>query len=301
MAFGRYRNVAGALPQATFEPVGRLLQRRALWAAVGLVYLIVTLVLVAYTARNLVPFGDWNTWAQVPGRLAEGRLYDHSDAAYTWVWSPLAAWLMAVVVLPLGPLVWAGLHFAALLLLRETRLILIVASSYPFWMDTLMANTFTFCVVTGYAAWRGNRLAALAYLALLVLMPRPVQIPLAVLLLSRDRTLWLPFLGMLGLGVVTSVGPGYAIDWAKVLIGVGVEYPSQEFNLSPTRLLGTVWLAAGVPLAVWLAIRHLPGWSGLAMTPYLVPQYFLILILDFPRVNALARRLVRSRPRANGS
>jgi hypothetical protein len=264
---------------------------RALWATLALAYLATTLVLIAYTARNLVPYGDWNIWVQVPARLAELRLYDHSDPAYTWVWSPLAAWLMAVVFLPLGPLAMAAMHFAVLLLIRDYRVILIVATSYPFWMDTLMANTFTFSAVAGYIAWRGNRWAALAYLALLVLMPRPVQLPLAALLVYRDRSLWLPFAGMLGIAVVTSVGPGYGLDWARALIGVGVEYPSQEFNFSPSRLIGLPWLIVGIPLAAWLTLRRHPGWAGLAVTPYLVPQYFLLLVWEAPMIRRLAVRL----------
>ena len=253
---------------------------RAPWIALAAMYALVTLVLVAYTARNLVPYGDWNVWQQVPNRLAEHRLYDHSDPSYTWAWSPLAAWLMAVVVLPMGAWVWGALHLAGLALLRDWRLIAFVGLSYPFWLDTLMANTFAFCALTGYAAWRGSRWAAIGYIILLVLMPRPVQVPLAVLLLWRDRSLWLPFAGVAALTVVTTLGSGYASDWLRVLVDIGIQYPSQEFNFSPTRILGPIWLVLGLPLAVWLTVSKRPGWAGLAMTPYLVPQYLLILLLE---------------------
>ena len=256
--------------------------RWATWTTLLAVYLVVTVVLVAHAARQLVPYGDWNVWAELPARLAAGTLYAHTGT-YTWAWSPLAAWLIAAVVLPLGPWAWAGLHFAVLPILRDGRLMLLVVSSYPFWMDTLMANAFTFSAITGYAAWRGSRWAALAYLALLVLMPRPVQLPLAALLLWHDRSLWRPFAAMVGLGLVTTVASGYALDWAQVLAGIGVAYPSPEFNLSPTRLLGPVWLLVGIPLAIWLVVRKRPGWAGLAMTPYLVPQYLLILLLEAGR------------------
>ena len=253
--------------------------RWAMWTSLLAAYLVVTVVLVAHAARQLVPFGDWNVWAQLPAHLADGTLYAHS-ASYTWAWSPLAAWIIAGVVLPLGPWAWAALHFAVLPLLRDGRLLLLVVSSYPFWLDTLMANTFTFAAVTGYAAWRGSRWAAMAYLALLVLMPRPVQLPLAALLLWHDRSLWLPFTAMVGVGGVTTVASGYAMDWAEVLAAIGVAYPSPEFNLSPSRLFGPAWLLVGLPLAIWLIARKRPGWAGLAMTPYLVPQYLLILLLE---------------------
>jgi hypothetical protein len=248
------------------------------------VYGIATCFLTAYTALILVPFGDWNVWAEVPDRLANGTLYEHSGA-YTWAWSPIAAWLIAVVVLPMGPWLWGASHFAALLLLPQGRLVLLAASSFPFWLDTLMANTFTFAAVTGFVAWRGNRWAAVAYLALLVLMPRPVQVPLAVLLLWRDRWLWLPFAAMVAIGVATTLASGYAADWARVLIGIGAQYPSPEFNLSPSRILGPAWLLAGIPLAIWLTWRGRPGWAGLAVSPYLVPQYLLVLLLEIHPVS----------------
>ena len=283
------------------QPPARDARDRALWIVVFALYTVGTIVLVAYTAWSLVPYGDWNVWERVPDRLAELRLYDHSDPAYTWVWSPLAAWLIAVVVLPIGPWVWAALHLAALPLLRDWRLMAFVGLSYPFWMDTLMANTFAFSALMGFAAWRGNRWAGIGYLALLVLMPRPVQLPLAALLLWRDRSLWLPFAGFAVVGVVTTVGSGYAADWLRVLVGLGADYPSQEFNLSPTRILGPVWLLVGIPLAVWLTTRKHPGWAGLAMTPYLVPQYLLILLLELRPAPPVGRVSVASCPGRAGS
>ena len=243
------------------------------------IYVVVTAALVAHAAIQLVPYGDWTVWAQIPDRLRAGTLYEHS-ASYTWAWSPLAAWIIAAVVLPLGPWIWGAAHFAVLPLLRDARLVLVVLASYPFWMDTLMANTFVFAAVTGYAGWRGCRLAAIAHLALFVLMPRPVQLPLAALLVWNDRRLLWPFVGMLGTGAATTLLSGYTWDWARVLAGIGVAYPSPEFNLSPTRFIGPAWLLVGIPLAAWLTIRRYPGWAGLAMTPYLVPQYLLILLLE---------------------
>jgi hypothetical protein len=268
--------------------VPSVLRSQPIRTGLVVLYGLATCLLIAYTAMVLVPYGDWGVWAQVPDRLANGTLYEHSGT-YTWAWSPIAAWLIAVVVLPMGPWLWGALHFAALPFLRERSLILLAASSFPFWLDTLMANTFTFSAVSGYVAWRGNRWAAVAYLALVVLMPRPVQLPLAALLLWRDRWLWLPFAAMVAVGLVTTLASGYTADWTRVLMGIGAEYPSPEFNLSPSRILGPAWLLAGVPLAAWLTWRGRPGWAGLAMSPYLVPQYLLILLLD-------ARPALRRRP-----
>lgn len=274
-----------------------MLRNRWLTVLLIVVYALGTVALVVYTARNLVPYGDWNIWLQVPSRLAELRLYDHSDPAYTWAWSPLAAWLIAVVVLPMGPMVWAALHLAAVPLLREWRLIAFVGLSYPFWMDTLMANTFAFSALTGYAALRGSRWAAVAYLVLLVLMPRPVQVPLAALLLWRDRSLWLPLAAIAAVGIVTTVGSGYTADWLRALVGLGAHYPSLEFNLSPTRILGPAWLIVGTPLGLWLTIRNHPGWAGLVLTPYLVPQYLLSLLWELGPAGSTGRTSTAPRRR----
>ena len=280
------------------RPLG-MFDRNGFRATLVAGYVLVTVILIAYTARQLVPYGDWNVWAELPARLGAGTLYDHGGS-YTWAWSPLAAWLIAAVVLPVGPWAWAALHFAVVPLLRDPRLMLLVVSSYPFWMDTLMANTFTFSAITGYVAWRGSRWAALAYLALLVLMPRPVQLPLAALILWRDRSLLWPFVVMVAIGAATTLASGYLLDWARVLAGVGVAYPSPEFNLGPTRLVGPAWLVAGIPLAIWLTVRKHPGWAGLAMTPYLVPQYLLILIVETGRFRFTGVRKVVPPRRSHG-
>ena len=179
-------------PNWVMPPSGPTLETATRVALVA-IYAVVTVVLVAYAARQLVPYGDWNVWAQLPARLADGTVYEHSDA-YTWAWSPLAAWLIAFAVLPLGPWAWAALHVAVLSLLRGARLILPVASSYPFWMD------------------------------------------------------------------------------------------------------GPAWLVVGISLAAWLTVRNHPGWAGLAISPYLVPQYLLILVLDVARFH-----VPRARRQAAGS
>jgi hypothetical protein len=45
-------------------------------------------------------------------------------------------------------------------------------------------------------------------------------------------------------------------------------------------LLGNWWLAAGIPLAIWLTRRGRVGFAALAVSPYLLPQYFLFGVLE---------------------
>lgn len=70
----------------------------------------------------------------------------------------------------------------------------------------------------------------------------------------------------------------------------GGDYLSVEHNFSPTRLIGVVWLLIGVPLAAWLTWKGRVGIAGLAMTPYLLPPYLLMLLWDLmtPRPPDLA-------------
>jgi hypothetical protein len=223
---------------------------------------------------------DWAVWEQVPGRIAAGTLYQH-DPHYTWAWSPLAAWVITFVVLPLGYWFWVALHFIALAVLRDWRLILLTGLSFPFWLDTFFGNMFTFVAISGFAAMRGSRLGGVAYLALFVLMPRPIQLPIAVWLLWRHRTLRVPVVAISVIGVITTLASGYAGDWLAVLVSLGAEYPTQVFNLSPTRYLGPVWLVAGVVLAGWLTMKGWVGIAGMTMTPYLLPQYLLMAVVEF--------------------
>ena len=93
------------------------------------------------------------------------RLRDRITPAIGFVWSPVAAWLMAGAAL-LGYWAWAALHVASVLLLRRPLLIGLALVSYGFWFDVAQGNTVTFVFVTGALALRGSR-GSLAYLALL--------------------------------------------------------------------------------------------------------------------------------------
>jgi hypothetical protein len=231
---------------------------------------------------------DWEQWEALPAGIASGDLYD-LGTELPYIYSPVAAPLLALIP-AIGVWPWVALHVAAVLLLRDKLLIVLVLGSWAFWTDALVGNVFTFTFVAGAMARRGSRPAAFAYLALLLLMPRPVQIPLAVLLLWRTPALRWPFVGMIVLHAVAVVASGYAVDWT---LAVAEFSAKPHFNIGPTHFVGTVWLVVGVPLAVLLFWRRRVGWAGLALSPYVQPQYLLMPFVDWC---SRSTRNGRSRP-----
>jgi hypothetical protein len=220
---------------------------------------------------------DWALWTSLPGLLERGQLYESN-----FVWSPVAAYLLLPFVAG-GIALWMGLHVASLVLLRDRWMITLTLASLPFWADTLQGNTVTFVAVAGCVALRGSRPGALAYLALCVLMPRPIQAPLALWLLWRDRSLWGPtaamVIGTVGFALLT----GYFDDWVARLLSFATDAATSAGNLGPTALVGNAWYVAGIPVAVWLTLRGRVGLAGLSLSPYVWPQYLLVLLWEWRR------------------
>jgi hypothetical protein len=216
---------------------------------------------------------DWALWRALPDALASGTLYDTATEA-PFVWSPVAAWVMAIVPSMFWP--WLILHFVAILFLRDWRMIALVLLSWGFWTSTASGHPFIFIFVAGALALRGSRLAGLAYLALTLLMPRPVQIPLALWLLWTTPTLRWPFVGMFAAHAVVVLLTGYAWDW----VGTVVSHAVPTGNWGPSAVIGLWWLAIGLPLGIWLGWRGHVGFAGLAVSPYWLPEYLMMSLLD---------------------
>ena len=223
---------------------------------------------------------DWHEWLEVPERLANGTLYEVTSN-FWFLWSPIAAALLAHVFVPLGYSWWLALHLAALPLLRDWWLIGLTVVSVPFWVDTINGNTVAFVFVAGALALRGSRIGTMASLALFVLMPRPLAAPLVVWLLWKRPESRLPFvvMGVVTLGV--SVWTGYLADWLHSLLGVSGANTAHFANLSPTALVGLAWLIVGIPLAAWLTLHGHVGMAGLAMSSYVLPMYPLVLLWEW--------------------
>ncbi|MGH2489558.1 MAG: hypothetical protein ACRDFR_08075 [Candidatus Limnocylindria bacterium] len=221
---------------------------------------------------------DWENFIQAAARLDQGTLYEF-DYPYAYRWSPLAAWILGFVTLmPLW--LWQALHIAVLPLLRSWWLVVACLVSYPLWFDIQTGNIMIFVAVTALWAARGNGPAAALFLALTVLVPRPLMLPLAVCLLWQRPTWRLPFVAILAVHAAAVVASGYAADWLVALTPVELEL-ANEFNFGPSALIGALWIPIGAALAVWLTWRGRLGLASMAISPYWLPYYFLMLLLEF--------------------
>ena len=254
--------------------------RTRLWLAVAAGYLAVNAVagwqLATYPA--LTQPQDWGLWMLVPQMLEAGTLYDYGY----FVWSPVAAYLLIPVVAA-GYHVWFAVHAVAVAVIGNPRVGLLVLASFPFWADTLMGNAMTFVAIAGFLAVQGSRAGAIAFLALTVLMPRPLQLPLAASLVMGDRRLAVAAAAMVAGTVAVAVVTGYLDEWVASAVPFGTGSMGHLGNVGPTALLGSAWYLIGVPLAVWLTFRRRFGLAGLALTTYVAPQYLLALLWELPR------------------
>ncbi len=214
--------------------------------------------------------------------LHDGNIY--SANAQGWIfyrWSPLAAYLLLPVV-AMGLGIWRLLHFLMLLALRDWRLILLAAVSWPFWADVEQGSVLTLCFVAAVLALRGSRASGALYLVLCLLIPRPLMAPVAVWLLWQHPGWRLPFVAAAAaqLGVLAAIGELGV--WVRVLVGSSSEMTSGA-NMGPSALFGEWWIVLGLPLAAWLTYRGRLGLASLAASPYWLLYYLLFGLLEFVR------------------
>lgn len=248
------------------------------------------LVVITVTGFFLADVGyDWLIYREAGRRVFEGGLYDWSGA-YTWSYSPLLAYAF-VVAGPIGFLGWSILHGAALLALRPRVLALLTALLWPFWVDVYNGNTMTFVLVAGAGALQARAWGTWAYLLLCLLMPRPVMLPLLAWILWRQPEWRFRFATLAVVSGIAVLATGYAESWLRVLFQVGTAVAASDRAIGPSLLLGPWWLAIGAVLAIVLTLAGRVGLASLAASPYWLPQYLLMLVLEaVPRTDIAARR-----------
>lgn len=225
---------------------------------------------------------DWIVLEEAGRRAAEGEsLYDWSGW-YHYRWSPIVAHLF-VFIAPLGLTAWRIAQVAAVLTLRDWHLVALTLVSWPFWFDIETGNTLIFTFVLAVWAIRGSTAASIGYLVLLALIPRPLALPVAAWLLWQRPHLRLPAaaiaLGTLGLAGITGQLP----EWVGALVGAGSDL-GHELNFGPSKYIGVAWVAIGLPLAAWLTWKGRLGLASLAVSPYWLPYYLLMILLEVPTV-----------------
>lgn len=255
--------------------------RRRMLFVVGWLALSAALLTHSGVRYLLILPHDWVELNGLAARVGSNELYWRGGEPTWFVWSPIAAWLLAHVLFPLGYSFWLGLHLASLVVIRNWRIAVLAIASVPFWVDTIGGNTFVFVFATGVVALSGSRWGAIVYLAMCCLMPRPVQLPLALWLLWNRPHVRLPVALMVAVTLAVAIASGYLVDWVGALFAIGRTNDVHFANLSPTRLVGPAWLVVGLPLAAWLTVKGRVGLAGLAISPYLLPGYLLVLLWEW--------------------
>ena len=256
---------------------GRLPIRRALIGAAIVLALVANVIGLATIIIDHQRAFDWDNYIEAARRYPLGTLYDWQEP-YFYRYAPQLAWLFGVLP-SVGLLAWRAAHFVALAVLPSRRLALLLLVSYPFWFDVNTGNLLIFVLLAAAWAYRGNGIATGIYLALCVLIPRPIMLPLLAWILWQRPAWRLPFLGIAVVAVLTAWPTGYLPTWIASLVQLGPEI-ANDFNLSPSRFIGMAWLVVGVPLAAWLTLRGRLGWASLAISPYLLPYYLQMLGLE---------------------
>jgi hypothetical protein len=264
---------------ATGPADGSPFERRLAGVRIGVWLLIAwglaSLALVAFFQQGTGPGGDWyRVWEPLAARLRDHTLYAQDSL---WRYSPVAAWILAVAVVPLGLVVWAVLHVVALVPVArvDRRIAAIALFGWPFMVDVIVGNVFTFVFVPAFLAVRGSRWATYLTYALFVLMPRPVMVPIIVWLLWKRRDTWLGFVAIFAIHAGLVVLSGYGMEWLARLAGSAAEVDA-GYNIGPSRWIGQAWLIAGIPLGIVLFLRGYVGLAGVVGSPYLLPQYLLL-------------------------
>jgi hypothetical protein len=192
-------------------------------------------------------------------------------------YSPLFAYLFAPVA-ALGVTFWTGLHLAAIFAL-PFRIARIVPFLWPFWWDVGVGSNLFFVAVLGYWAMRGKGWAIVAILVVALLIPRPLMVPIVVWLLWHHREARFPF-AVLGVGTLAfAYGTGHLSRWMEILTSSGSEL-GVPYNVGPSQIIGLAWVPIGLAIAAWLTWKGRVGWAGLAISPYWLPYYLMMPIID---------------------
>lgn len=265
-----------------------LTPRRVFTAAALALAFAVNLVWVAIIAGSFGVAADWDLVAEAGERMLRGdNPYLAGDVEGAYRYSPLYA-LIGGITEPLGPWPWRIASAASLLLLPR-RLALIAAVSFPFWFDLRAGNVTTVMAVLAVLSVQGRGWAQAGYLAIAVLIPRPLMVPVVLWIVWRRRAWWPWLIAAAVLYAAATWATGWLDEWFAVLGSVSAGLEGKTF-LGWQRWLGEWWWAVAVPLAAMLMWWGRLGLASIAISPHIVPYYWLFLLLEVPPNPAETRR-----------
>ena len=223
---------------------------------------------------------DWRIFVQGGERFWAGSpdLYEVNDL-YSFRHSPVMAMVMPAVA-------WIGVigirlvTLAAALAMPTWPMRLLTLAAWPFAMDIQHGALITVIVLAAAWALKGSRAASVAFIILALLSPRPLMVPIAAFLLWQQPWLRLPSVALFLVHGLAVLATGYGDEWIAMLLTSGTDGIEGPFNLSPSRFIGRLWLPIGVVLAILLTWRGRPGLAAIAISPYLLPHYLLVLLLE---------------------
>jgi hypothetical protein len=271
--------VAAALDRWMELRIGRV---RAVWiallpvlAVVGAVNLVAVGGLINASFHQLAP-NDWYQFQLAGQRISSGLSPYAVEPPWTFRWSPVAAWLLLALT-SVGPLPWLLAQFASLLALPR-KVAVLALLTVPFWADVYEGNILTFSLVLAVIALRGSRAASIAYIALVLLVPRPLMFPVAAWLLWQRAWVRWPAVAVFVVHLIMVLIVGYGGEWLQRLASSGDEIALH--NAGPSALIGAWWIPIGIALAILFTWRGRLGLASLAVSPYLILYYWIFALLE---------------------
>jgi hypothetical protein len=195
-----------------------------------------------------------------------------------FMWTPVAALAFYPVWL-MGWHLWQLAHLGAALAMPSWRMRLVVLLAFPFWWDVELGNILVFVLLAAVWALRGKQFAVGSFLVLTVLIPRPLMAPIAMWLLWKHRRWRLPFAAMVVGAIAASGAMGLLGPFIARSLEAG-EVLQHGYNFAPSHLVGPGWLLIAFPLAAWLTWRGRLGVASVFASPYWLPYYLLLGLVD---------------------
>jgi hypothetical protein len=223
------------------------------------------------------PF-DYPIFVEATSRLTDGSLYRWDLHGYVYPYSPVFAWLF-IPFATAGIWVWQAMHLLTVVLIRNWPIRTLVLLSVAFWMDTWEGNVGAFFMLAGYWAIRRNRLGSWAFIALCLMIPKPIYLPALVWMLWRQPENRVRFVVLLVIHTALVLATGYAFEWLQALPGASHDIFG-PFNFMPSRVIGWWWWPIGLALSAVLVLKDHPGWAGATAALYGGTHIPLMLVME---------------------